>query len=58
MRKAEEFNSVIPRFATIWRMMLEPARLHRSWRPRDGESTSQFSLLCRQWLHNWEFALR
>ena len=34
-----------PRFATIWRMMLEPARDQRSCKPNSGDSTSQFSLL-------------
>ena len=34
-----------PRFATIWRMMLEPARDQRSCNPNSGDNTSQFSLL-------------
>ena len=40
-----ESYRISPRLATIWRMMLDPARDQRSCNPSSGDRTSQFSLL-------------
>ena len=40
-----ESYRISPKLATIWRMMLDPARDQRSCNPSSGDRTSQFSLL-------------